>query len=256
MRQIYVFFIITINSFTIIGQHSKCIQVSYQQTTHFDYEYVENYELTITNQTTLYKEVDIVTSTDQKKKLTSNSGITDANIIGRKNTIPKFYYNHNKTLYFQDNFNGSILLVKDNDFQLQWKFGKETKRIGNYVCKKATTRFRGREYTAWYTNELPVFFGPWKFKNAPGLILEVYDKDRVFVIQATKVASSNNCDIQIRAKTLKKAMSLQDYFKEKDQILDQIFAQMSSKLPKGSKPIKRDKDCDDCTQSIEIFNEE
>ncbi|MCC7400489.1 MAG: GLPGLI family protein [Chitinophagaceae bacterium] len=50
-----------------------------------------------------------------------------------------------------------------------------TKKIGNYDCIMATESFRGRNYTAWFTPDIPVSDGPWKFYGLPGLILDVYD---------------------------------------------------------------------------------
>lgn len=49
------------------------------------------------------------------------------------------------------------------------------KTINNYQCRLAVCKFHGREYKAWYTNELPYQDGPWKFNGLPGLITEVYD---------------------------------------------------------------------------------
>lgn len=49
--------------------------------------------------------------------------------------------------------------------------------IANYKCKKAITKFRGRDYVAYYTNEIANQGGPWKFDGLPGFILKVYSKD-------------------------------------------------------------------------------
>ena len=56
-----------------------------------------------------------------------------------------------------------------------WKILNETKQIAGYNCQKATCRFRGRNYEAWFTREIPVNEGPWKFNGLPGLIVKVYD---------------------------------------------------------------------------------
>ena len=59
--------------------------------------------------------------------------------------------------------------------QLGWKIEDETKTIENYICKKATTKYKNRTYVAWFSSAVPIPDGPYIFKNLPGLILEVYD---------------------------------------------------------------------------------
>jgi len=68
---------------------------------------------------------------------------------------------------------------------------KETKKIGNYVCKKATTYFRGRNYIAWYAVDIPTQFGPWKFNGLPGLILEIYDETNRYHWTVQKIKMLN-----------------------------------------------------------------
>lgn len=57
-----------------------------------------------------------------------------------------------------------------------WKVEEEWKEIAGYNACKATCSFRGRDYVAWFSPEIPVSDGPWKFQGLPGLILEVYDE--------------------------------------------------------------------------------
>ena len=58
--------------------------------------------------------------------------------------------------------------------QMEWTLGDETKEILGYECRKATCRWRGRDWTAWYS-ELPYSDGPWMFGGLPGLIMELTD---------------------------------------------------------------------------------
>ena len=62
--------------------------------------------------------------------------------------------------------------------QLQWMMARGDSTILGYLCHKATTRFRGRDYIAWYTEEIPFPYGPFKFGGLPGLITCIYDTQR------------------------------------------------------------------------------
>jgi len=70
------------------------------------------------------------------------------------------------------------IYVKEVAPKMDWKILKETKKIGKFNCKKATTTFRGRNYTAWFTTEIPLPYGPWKLHGLPGLILEAHDTNK------------------------------------------------------------------------------
>lgn len=66
--------------------------------------------------------------------------------------------------------------------KLNWTLLPGDTTIIGYSCHKASTRFRGRDYTAWYSEELPMPYGPYKFNGLPGLILCIYDSlhDRTY----------------------------------------------------------------------------
>ena len=70
---------------------------------------------------------------------------------------------------------GPVLRYQEPLPQIKWKFSSEKKTILGYPCQLATCRFRGRNYSAWFTLALPLSAGPWKFSSLPGLVLEVYD---------------------------------------------------------------------------------
>ena len=56
-----------------------------------------------------------------------------------------------------------------------------------YTCQKATTTFRGRNYTAWFAPEIPSNNGPWKFGGLPGLILKISDDKRNFIFECSGI---------------------------------------------------------------------
>lgn len=57
----------------------------------------------------------------------------------------------------------------------QWQLLDSTRNISGYPCKLAVCQFRGRTYKAWYTTEIEIEEGPWKFHGLPGLIVEIAD---------------------------------------------------------------------------------
>lgn len=59
--------------------------------------------------------------------------------------------------------------------QFSWEILPENKLIKGYQAQKATTTFSGRNYIAWFTSEIPISEGPYKFNGLPGLILEISD---------------------------------------------------------------------------------
>lgn len=58
---------------------------------------------------------------------------------------------------------------------LKWKITEDTLNIAGLNCQKATTHFKGRDYIAWFCQDLPFQSGPWKLNGLPGLIVEAYD---------------------------------------------------------------------------------
>jgi len=65
--------------------------------------------------------------------------------------------------------------------QFNWQLSNERKNILSYKCQKATCTFRGRNYVAWFTSEIPIQNGPYKFGGLPGLILEISDDRNHYV---------------------------------------------------------------------------
>lgn len=63
----------------------------------------------------------------------------------------------------------------------------EKKEIGGYTCSLAIGSYAGRTYKAWFTTEIPVSDGPWKFCGLPGLILEAEDLSGEYFFSCTKI---------------------------------------------------------------------
>ncbi|RZK25773.1 MAG: GLPGLI family protein [Flavobacterium sp.] len=85
------------------------------------------------------------------------------------------------------------VIVTDTMTRIDWQVDTiSQKKIGNLLCKKAIGEFRGRTYEVWFSEEIPVSFGPWKLWGLPGLIVEVQDfYNDVINIQLKSIRQTN-----------------------------------------------------------------
>lgn len=77
----------------------------------------------------------------------------------------------------------------------EWKITDESKEIIGYQCFKATTDYRGRHWTAWFTPEIPIQEGPWKLCGLPGLILEAGDNNGEYHFLANGLKQNGVADV-------------------------------------------------------------
>lgn len=106
---------------------------------------------------------DSIRKADKKEYLFSYPKL-DIRLIHKKNNVFSNYFIETPQYYVQ----------KTTDKQ-SWNITSEKKKLGNYTVQKATAAFGGRNWIAWFTPEIPLFFGPYKFHGLPGLILEISD---------------------------------------------------------------------------------
>jgi hypothetical protein len=73
---------------------------------------------------------------------------------------------------------------------------------------KATTSFAGRNYEAWFTPEIPISDGPYKFYGLPGLIFKICDKKNQHVFTLKKLTKHvQPIPIYLKIKNYKKITS-------------------------------------------------
>lgn len=93
--------------------------------------------------------------------------------------MPKFTYKITKTypdmkLTYQDRISRNLFGYEDSSKQ-DWKISNEKQKIGEYNTQKATADFGGRKWTAWFSSDIPIQDGPYKFYGLPGLIVKIED---------------------------------------------------------------------------------
>ncbi len=118
----------------------------------------------------------------------------------KKYTPIELYYDiSDKILYVQNRILKKYL-YNDSCNRIIWHITDERKKFDKYICTKAFGNFRGRNYTAWFTNEIPISAGPWKLNGLPGLILEAYDKQKQVQFLFNGIESVNNQIISVSPK--------------------------------------------------------
>ncbi len=165
-------------------------------------------------------------------------------------TAGKLYKNLKENYSFSENdFLGKTHLIKDTLYTSGWELSSESKQIGNYIAYKATRTIKPKNlledkeeekseeksgkttdllsmipekdivHTAWYTPEIPIPNGPEKFGGLPGLILELYTPNTVYLCSEIVL----NPKKPIKIKALKgKTISKEEY----DEMIKKRFESM------------------------------
>lgn len=81
--------------------------------------------------------------------------------------------------------------VKD-ERTLKWNILSENDVLGNFKIQKAETKFAGRKWMAWFTTEIPIQEGPYKFRGLPGLILKISDNTNSHSFDLVGIQKLNN----------------------------------------------------------------
>ena len=194
----------------------------------------KTYILTFNKEESVFKE---------DEKIDAISGATDS---WGKNFTPGEQYKNvkTKTLLQKQEFYGKQFLIKDDLLSLDWKIGKETKQIGNYLCFKATASIPTTDLTwydfswsslrkmeeqktdsingidkepeiemsevvAWYSPQIPLSQGPLEYWGLPGLILEINVGNTT--ILCSKIVMNPDEKSKIKAPEKGKVVSKKEY---------------------------------------------
>lgn len=179
------------------------------------------------------------TSEDEKNQ---ESGTLNKYIyLGGNNAEKRFqiYKSNNDTLLSVEYLDNKQIICIEKFPKFEWKFETETKLISNYLCSKATVFFRGRNYIAWYSTELPIEIGPWKFNNLPGAILQIYDETNSFSWSTTKI-TKNIEDKKLEIDKNLKQMTLQKYIEQDENLKREMSNKALLKYTeRGSEVVER-----------------
>jgi GLPGLI family protein len=75
--------------------------------------------------------------------------------------------------------------------KMNWKILPEKKQINKYMTQKATLNFAGRMWTAWFSTDIPISDGPYKFHGLPGLILKLQNNNSTHIFELVAIEKVN-----------------------------------------------------------------
>ena len=106
----------------------------------------------------------------------------------------------------------------------RWETHEDTMEIQGYVAQKATCSYGGRQWVAWFTDELPFNDGPYKFNGLPGLILKVADTRNHYCFDFVSVEVPDQGTPIEWQKTNYVDTTKQGFFKAEDELRENILS--------------------------------
>lgn len=103
-------------------------------------------------------------------------------VFGNPSTGKFTHYDYRVTLNF---------IAEDNYQTPQWEICDDTEEICGYLCRKAVSNYYGRLWTVWYTEEIPIGFGPWLLWGTPGMVLKAEDSEMLFCFTCESAIVTN-----------------------------------------------------------------
>lgn len=73
---------------------------------------------------------------------------------------------------------------------IEWQLENESQMIAGYMCQKATLSYGGRDFVAWFTSQIPVQEGAYKFAGLPGFLVNISDTRGHSVIELVSITKN------------------------------------------------------------------
>lgn len=78
-----------------------------------------------------------------------------------------------------------------------WELTDSVTEVLGYECRSARCSFRGREWTVFYAEDIPLADGPWKLHGLPGLIMKASDEKGHYTFECIGIKSKADRPITI-----------------------------------------------------------
>ena len=157
------------------------------------------------------------------------------NIPSRRTTCI-IYKNYGKRdVYIQDRIGYDYCEYNDANVSQQWEIFPDTTTILNYHCQLAKCKWRGRDYEAWFTTEIPISDGPMKFLGLPGLIVNIKDVEELYELSLIGITNkSKPIYLNSNSNGSYKSIVREEYYEPGHIKLPNIAVRMNESAVEGS----------------------
>jgi GLPGLI family protein len=117
----------------------------------------------------------------------------------------------------------------EQPMKMKWKLvtQKDTVIFG-YSCQMARISYAGRDWVAWYSPQIPVADGPYKFNGLPGLILNISDtrNQHCFTLNAIKKVTYDQ--LILKSTRISVDITAEEYIKAKRNDLMRLYGSLQN----------------------------
>ncbi|MDP2237382.1 MAG: GLPGLI family protein [Bacteroidales bacterium] len=123
-----------------------------------------------------------------------------------------------------DHIIGDPFKYEEKMDQFHWELRSDTATLHGFKVQQAICFFGGRQWIAWYTADIPISDGPYKFNGLPGLILNLSDSKQHYVfefVSISKIAYALMIDMNDKEYI---RSSKQEFFKARNNFREDIIS--------------------------------
>lgn len=188
MKNIYTIILVLISSVVFSQNYNAIYDVNFKKDSTSNKYYTEQMSLYFNDSKSFYlsdKFVAFDNFMNNEEGLNSIVNSGTINIAEIKEKYPESLITHSIFSSKDENITYSkldrkIYKILQHKNNLIWQLLDQSKEVNGIILKKAEILAFGRNWEAWYREDIPVQYGPYKFNGLPGLITELSDSDNYF----------------------------------------------------------------------------
>ena len=138
-----------------------------------------------------------IESKGQRARIDMNDPTTWPTVISLTFGVYRNYPSKGKSTYYHYIHEPRIFYYEEDIPQIDWQLVSGDTTLLDYQCKKATCKFRGRDWTVYYTMDIPISEGPWKLCGLPGLVLYARESLGEFTFSCAGIEKPENVYIEV-----------------------------------------------------------